>query len=73
MKQIWFKKAGWLYLPIHAIGILITLGAIGFMVPVSIAVIRNGHSVSHDLFEIFVYVTCTAFWWKWVAEKTSDK
>jgi len=71
MKQIWFKKAGWIYLPIHAIGILITLGAIGFMVPVCIAVIRNGHSVSDDLFEIFVYATCTAFWWKWIAEKTS--
>lgn len=73
MKQIWFKKAGWLYLPIHAIGILITLAAIGFMVPVCIAVIRNGHSVNDDLFEIFVYATCTAFWWKWIAEKTSEK
>lgn len=73
MKQIWFKKAGWLYLPIHAIGILITLSAIGFMVLVCIAVIRNGHSVSDDLFEIFVYATCTVFWWKWIAEKTSDK
>lgn len=73
MKQTWFKKTGWIYLPIHAIGILITLGAIGFMVPVCIAAIRNGHSVGNDLFEIFVYATCTAFWWKWVAEKTSDK
>jgi len=41
------------------------------MVPVCIAVVRNGHSVSDDLYEIFVYGTCTAFWWKWVAEKTS--
>ena len=73
MKQTWFKKTGWIYLPIHAIGILITLAAIGFMVPVCIAAIRNGHSVGNDLFEIFVYATCTAFWWKWVAEKTSDK
>jgi hypothetical protein len=73
MKQIWFKKAGWLYLPIHAIGILITLGAIGFMVPMCITVIRNGHSVSDDLYAIFVYASCTVFWWKWIAEKTSDK
>lgn len=71
MKQIWFKKAGWLYLPIHAIGILITLGAVGFMVPVCMAVIRSGHSVSDDLYKIFIYTTCTAFWWKWIAEKTS--
>ena len=33
------------------------------------AVIRNGHSVSDNLYEIFVYVTCTAFWWKGIAEK----
>jgi hypothetical protein len=71
MKQIWFKKAGWLYLPIHAMGILITLGAIGFMVPVCMSVVRGGHSVSDNLYEIFIYASCTAFWWKWIAEKTS--
>jgi hypothetical protein len=71
MKQIWFKKAGWIYLPIHAMGILITLAAIAFIVPVCMAVFRNGHSISDDLYEIFVYTTCTAFWWKWIADKTS--
>ncbi|HKO82071.1 MAG TPA: hypothetical protein VJU78_16805 [Chitinophagaceae bacterium] len=73
MKQIWFKKAGWIYLPVHAMGILITLGAIVFMVPVCMAVFRNGHSVSDDLYNVFVYASCTVFWWKWIAEKTSDK
>jgi hypothetical protein len=71
MKQIWFKKAGWIYLPIHAMGILITLAAIAFIVSVCMAVFRNGHSISDDFYEIFVYTTCTAFWWKWVADKTS--
>ena len=72
MKQTWFKKAGWIYLPIHLMGILITLGAIIFMVPVCMAVFRNVHSVSDGLYEIFIFGTCTAFWWKWVAEKTSE-
>ena len=72
MKQIWFKKSGWLYLPVHAIGILITLGAIVFTVPVCMTVFKNGHSVSDDLYKIFVFASCTAFWWKWVAEKTSE-
>ena len=72
MKQIWFKRAGWFYLPVHMMGFIITIGAIIFMVQVCMAVVRNGHSVSDDLYEIFVYGTCTAFWWKWVAEKTSD-
>jgi hypothetical protein len=73
MKQVWFKQFGWMYIPIHPAGFIITLLAIIFMVPVCLAVVRNGHSVSDDLYEFFVYGTCTAFWWKWVAEKTSDK
>ncbi len=72
MRQIWFRKSGWIYLPVHAMGIFITLCAIGFMVPVCMAVFRNGQSVTDDLYQIFVYATGTAFWWKWIAEKTSD-
>jgi hypothetical protein len=73
MKTIWFKQLGWLYIPIHPAGFVITILAILFMVPVCMAVIRNGHSVTDDLYSIFVFGTCTAFWWKWIAEKTSDK
>ena len=71
MKQIWFKKTGWFYIPIRAMGFIITLLAMAFMVPIVMAVVRNGHSITDDLYQIFVFATCTAFWWKWVAEKTS--
>ena len=71
MKQIWFKKAGWFYIPVHPLGFAVTIIAIVFMVPIVMAVVRNGHSVSDDLYQIFVFATCTAFWWKWMAEKTS--
>jgi hypothetical protein len=71
MEQQWFKKMGWVYIPIHLMGYIVSLLAILFMMPVCIAIIRNGHSVTDDLYEIFVYGTCTAFWWKWVAEKTN--
>ncbi len=71
MKQIWFKRTGWLYIPVHLLGYIVTLLAIIFMVPVVMAVDRNAHSVTDELYAIFIYVTCTAFWWKWVAEKTS--
>ena len=67
----WFKRSGWIYLPTHVMGGFITLMAIVFLVPVYMAILRNGHSVSDDLYNLFVYTTCTAFWWKWVAEKTS--
>jgi len=73
MKQIWFKQFGWVYLPIHVAGIFVTMSAIVFLIPVYMAVVRNGHSVSDDLYEMFVYTTCTAFWWKWIAEKTSSE
>ena len=72
MKTTWFKKAGWLYIPVHVMGLLVTLGAIIFLVPVYIAIVRQGHSGSDDLYQMFVYTTCTAFWWKWIAEKTSS-
>lgn len=71
MKQVWFKRSGWFYFPIHTMGYLATLAAIIFMVPVVIAIDRSAHSVSDELYDIFIYATCTAFWWKWVAEKTS--
>ena len=72
MKNIWFKKWGWTFLPVHPAGVLISLLAVLFLVPVYTAIIRNGHSVSDDLYHLFVYTTCTAFWWKWIAEKTSE-
>lgn len=71
MKQTWFKKTGWIYVPTNVMGVIITLLAIAFMIPVVIAADRSAHSVTDELYEIFVYFTCTAFWWKWVAEKTS--
>ena len=71
MKQIWFKRAGWVYVPVSVMGLMVSLLAIIFLVPVYAAIVRNGHSVSDDLYYMFVYTTCTAFWWKWVAEKTS--
>jgi hypothetical protein len=71
MKLTWFKKWSWIYIPIHPIGYLISLFAILFLIPVYGAIFRNGHSVSDDLYNMFVYTTCTLFWWKWVAEKTS--
>jgi hypothetical protein len=71
MNSIWFKKTDWAYMPVHAMGVMITIAAIIFLVPVSAAIVSNGHSVSDDLYHLFVYTTCTAFWWKWIAEKTS--
>ncbi|MGZ3850473.1 MAG: hypothetical protein ACXVKI_15140 [Flavisolibacter sp.] len=71
MKTIWFKKCGWCYVPVHPAGFLVTVMALIFLVPVCRSLIGNGDSVSDDLYHMFVYTSCTAFWWKWIAEKTS--
>jgi hypothetical protein len=68
MRSVWFKKVAW---DIHPLSYLVTLLAILFMISASMAVVRNRHLVTGDQYEIFVFVTSSAFWWKWVAEKTS--
>lgn len=68
----WFKKIGWLYMPNNFMGVLITFFAFIFMIPIVLTIVRNGHSVSDDLYKIFLFGTCTFFWWKWIAEKTSQ-
>jgi hypothetical protein len=73
MKKIWFKPSGLLFLPVHPMGFVITFLAIVFLIPVYMAIVRNGHSASDDMYHLFVYTTCTAFWWKWIAEKTSNQ
>lgn len=71
MKTTWFKSTSLGYWPLHPMGWFVTLAALLFMVPVVISVVRTGHSVSDDLYHLFVYGSCTAFWWKWIAQKTS--
>lgn len=72
MKTIWFKKIGLAYLPVHFMGFIISLMAIGISVWFFIAIDRHSHSASDTLTTFFVYFTCVAFWWKWIAEKTSN-
>lgn len=71
MKQQWFKKAGMFYMPVQPMGYIVTFLALLFMIPIIISVNRNAHSVTDELQEIFIYTICTAFWWKWIAEKNS--
>jgi hypothetical protein len=72
MKQQWFHRTAGIYVPIAPMGFIVTGMCILFLVPVCLAIVRNGHSVSDDLYQLFVYTTCTAFWWKWVADRTSE-
>ena len=71
--QVWFKKAGWFYLPVHAMGIVVTLVMIIFLVAGCVALIRHDDAMTNNTFKIFIAASCAGFWWKWIADKTSGK
>lgn len=71
MQTIWLKKWPWFHVPTHDIKFLIWIIAIFFFIPVYGAIFRNGRSVSNDLYHVFVYSMCAAFWWKRITEKRS--
>jgi hypothetical protein len=62
MKTIWFKRTGFLYMPVHVMGVFITLIAADVSIFFFIEIDRQSHSASDTLIDFFVYFTCTAFW-----------
>ena len=73
MKAVWFKKFGWIYLPVSIIGWVIWLFGLALSVNIFLAIDRHSHSVSDTLYGIFPYFTCILLLINWVAENTSVK
>jgi len=71
MKTNWFKKVGWIYVPISVMGVVVSLLAIIFCVTVFIAVDRNSHSVSDTFYGIFPYFVSVFAILFWIAGNTS--
>ena len=72
MKQQWFKRVGWIYIPTSVIGTIITLFVFIFCVTVFTAVDRNSHSVSDTLYGIFPYFVSAFTILFWIAGNTSN-
>jgi len=72
MKTTWFKKIGWIYIPISVIGIVISLAVVFFCVTVFIAVDRHSHSVSDTLYGIFPFFVSAFTILFWIASNTSE-
>ena len=72
MKYNWFKKAGWIYLPVSAMGCLLILLAIAFCVNVFWVIDRNSHSVSDSFYNVFPYLVCTFMLMNWIGGNTSS-
>ncbi|HYV92975.1 MAG TPA: hypothetical protein VE978_14390 [Chitinophagales bacterium] len=73
MKNNWFKKKGWMYLPISTMGFITSLAAIAFCMNVFWAIDRNSHSVSDTFYGVFPYFVCTLFLFNWVGGNTSKQ
>jgi hypothetical protein len=59
MKQLWFKRTGWWYKPIHPLGYGVCVLALIFMVPVVIAVDSTAHSVTGIIQHFYLrYLHC---------------
>ena len=72
MKTTWFKKIGWIYIPISVIGIVISQAVVFFCVTVFIAVDRHSHSVSDTLYGIFPFFVSAFTILFWIASNTSE-
>ena len=73
MKNVWFKRAGWIYLPNSVPGAVITLAALAFCVQVFLAVDHKSHSVSDTLYGIFPFFACAFLLFDWIASRTSER
>jgi hypothetical protein len=71
MKNIWFKRLGWIYLPISVPGSLITLMTLLFCAQVFIATDRHSHSASDTLYGVFPFFACAFLLLDWIAGRTS--
>jgi len=71
MKNIWFKRVGWIHLSVSVPGALIALVALAFCAQVFLAIDRHSHSASDTLDSVFPFFACTFLLFDWVAHRTS--
>ena len=73
MKNVWFRRVGWVHLPVSVPGAVITLAALAFCVQVFLAVDHKSHSVSDTLYGVFPFFTCAFLLFDWIAGRTGGK
>ena len=71
MKNRWFERFGWFYVPVSVPGFVLVLIGLAFCVQVFVAIDRHSHSVSDTLYGIFPYFACCFLLINWIASNTS--
>ena len=69
----WFRRWGWLHLPVTLAGMIATLLPLAFCINVFIALDRHSHSASDTLYGCYPFFVSTFLLWTWLAERTSAK
>jgi hypothetical protein len=69
--KTWFKRWGWVHIPISLPGAMVFVAAAAFCVNVFLAIDRHSHSVSDTLYGVFPFFVCTFLLVDWIAERTS--
>jgi hypothetical protein len=73
MNNAWFKRYGWIYIPVSLPGSVLVLLGVVFCLQVFVAIDRHAHSVSDVLYGVFPYFACCFLLLNWVASNTSAK
>ena len=71
MKNLWFKRLGWVYAPNSWQGVALLVLALVFCVQVFLAIDRRSHSASDTLYGIFPYFASCFLLLNWIASNTS--
>jgi len=70
---LWFKRWGWFYRPVHALGYVTALAAAAFLVQVFLALDRHSHSATDTLYHFYVFAAPTFLGLMWIGSRTSDE
>jgi hypothetical protein len=70
MNSRWFRRWGWVYLPVSVVGTVSVILALLFCIQVFMAVDRHSHSASDTLFGIFPYYSCCFLLLNWLGANT---
>ena len=72
MKRTWFKRCGWVFLPVSVPGAILMVAALAMALQVFVAIDRHSHSVSDTLYGVFPYYGCIFLLLNWVGSNTCD-
>jgi hypothetical protein len=72
MRQLWFKKWGWIYRPTGLVGWILCALVLAAIVWVFVVVDRNSHSASDTLIGVFPWAWIAIATLGWIASKTRE-